>query len=190
MADGVARAFLQDAKCDFLDRCRKALVLDIDPERDLRPSRPPEGNELLNRMRQTLIDQQRRSQPAQDAAQMQLHVLDGLPDGFAATDDVVAGLTRDQERNGLRIDIDGKQERADLVVQIAGNLGTLFFLHRRQLLVEPLVLLLGHPELLCHAIEGAVDGPEILWARFGNVCRVVALADAVQGRRFREAIII
>ncbi len=141
--DGVAHSFLQNAERRFLDTRRKAFVLDVGRERDRGPSGAPEGDQLLDRVRQSLIDQHRGTEPAQNAAQMQLHVLNGLADSLAAADGVIIGVARQQERDRLRIDVDSEKKRADLVVQIARDFGALFFLHRRQLLVEPLVLLLG-----------------------------------------------
>src|SRR4029078_5857275 len=116
---------------------------------------------------------------------MQLHMLDGLPDCLAAGDDVIISIARQQQRNGLGIDIGCEKEWPNLVVQIASDFGALFFLHRRELLVEPLVLLLSGSELCRHAIEGPIDQVEVLRPHFSNMGGVVALSNAGQSRRKR-----
>ena len=66
----------------------------------------------------------------------------------------------------MGIDIDGKKERAYFIVQVAGNVSALLFLHCGQLRIQSAVLHLRGLQLIGHAIELFVDRRQLLRAVF------------------------
>ena len=100
---------------------------------------------------------------------MSLHVRNGLADRGGPRGHLFVRPPLEILRDRLRIDVDSKEERADLVVQIARQLLALFFLHGAGL-ADPHGLLQGG----CTRVRGIVLSPSV---RLDDP-RVRALIDA------------
>src|SRR5690606_9587714 len=139
VANGVAERLLDDA----IDRGRGDPVAEL-PDRRIDPQPPidlgvaaaPEIDERLQRGGEAELGEAGRLQPAEDRAELPLHVADRVGDRVDALPYV-----GEPPLCGVRLDprgvhLHGEEEGADLVVKVARDLAAFLLLEREKLLVE------------------------------------------------------
>ena len=118
--------------------------------------RAPEGDEIVDGVSQTDVEQIRRPQTSEDIAHMALHAADGIADDADAVRDGFEFAGLGELLDGRGVDVGGKQQGTDLIVQIARQIGPLLVLHGRQLLLQALVLRLRARQALDHLVESLI----------------------------------
>ena len=176
---GVAQALLNDAIDGAVDQLAEALLRHVDAEVQVGPVRAPEGDEIVDGVGQPDVEQHRRAQASEDVAHMPLHAADGIADDADAVRDGFVFARLGELLDGHGIDVGGKQQGPDLIVQIAREVGALLVLHGRELLLQALVLRLRARQALDHLVEALIEAAPARAAR--------APARARDSRRRRRA---
>ncbi len=128
-------------------------------------------------MRQPDVEQHCGAQAPENVAHVPLHLADGFADDADALGDLLMTALLGELCDRDRINVGGEQQGPDLVVEIARKIGALLVLHRRQLLLQTLVLLLGVLQLLHHLVEAMIEAHQLARASLAHALAIVALAD-------------
>ena len=118
MAHGVAQALLDDAVDGAVDGSPK-----LSSGTSTRNVRLGDGrarsDEIVDGVREPDVEQHGGAQAAEDVANVPLHPADGFADDADAVRDLAVPPVLDELLDGHGVDVGGKQQRADLVVQVA-----------------------------------------------------------------------
>ena len=112
---------------------------------------------------------------------MALHAADGIADDADAMRDGFEFARLGELLDGHGVDVGGKQQGADLIVQIAREVGPLLVLHGRQLLLQALVLRLRACQALDHLVEPMIEAHQLERPVLLHALAIVAVADAGEG---------
>ncbi|MEI9915035.1 MAG: hypothetical protein WDN29_03710 [Methylovirgula sp.] len=116
-------------------------------------------------------------QLAEDGLDVALHLGDGAANSVGAVNNGRKVLGVRQFADGHRIDVGRKQKRADVVMQVAGEFDALFFLHRLELFVQPMIAMLHFRKTNRHVVEAGAQLCKLARCEDGDAGAIVAIAD-------------
>ena len=96
--------------------------------------------------------------------------------------DFFAATRLDRARDVGGIDVDGEQERPDLVMEIAGDVAAFLLLQRQQLAGEPPILFRHAAQFPRHAVEAVAQARQFGGQTAFQPRAVIAAADRCQRR--------
>ena len=110
---------------------------------------------------------------------MTLRFISATAPRMACARSTIAGKSFDlrQFADRHRIDIGGKEKRADIVVKVAGEFDALFLLHRLELFVQPMIAVLHLGKANRHVIEAGAELCQLARRKTGTRGAIVAIAD-------------
>ena len=123
MADRVAQALLDHTVYRLLEMTADPILLDGNRRvyNDIRTSAAPECHEAIDRSLQA--NGLEWPQASENRADVALHPADRVVNGVGMRRNLRLAVTAGQPLDGRGRHVDGKQQRPDFVVQIAGEIG-------------------------------------------------------------------